>query len=210
MPAAKKGSGIRVAKLGGSLLSLPDFPDRIQSRLAAANRRVPLATLMVVGGGELIDAVRSLDRLHSYDASLVHHECIQLLSSTGRLVHSLLPQFGYIASAEDLSSFNLNAARMFNGFAIVDVAMAMPRIATKVALPEDWTTTTDSISAALAIAVDAEELLIFKSADPVTKRADDLPIMPWLEALACDGFVDGALPALASRLPPLRFENLRS
>ena len=68
------------------------------------------------------------------------------------------------------------------------------------ALPLDWSTTTDSISAALAIETDADELVILKSCE-VDAAAD-------ATTLAEQGIVDPAFPRAASRVKSIRIEKL--
>ncbi len=206
----RKGTGVRVAKLGGSLLNLADFPSRLRRCLSDANRRNPLPTMLVVGGGGLIDAVRELDALHRFEGRKVHHECIGLLSVTARLTRQLLPELDYLAGGEAIGRFVKEPATIPNRCAVVDVGHAMPMISAQVGLPEDWATTSDSLSAALAIATNAEELLIFKSADPpIDQDRQSSSTGSWLNALASAGFIDAALPGLADRLPSIRFVNLR-
>ncbi len=89
----------RVLKLGGSLLLLPDWPERltawIQSHPAPLN-------LLLVGGGQVVDAVRELDRQHNFPAPFSHWLCIDLLSATARIASQLLPTFPLIITADEL------------------------------------------------------------------------------------------------------------
>ncbi|GAB5406161.1 MAG: aspartate kinase [Aureliella sp.] len=207
---ADKVTGVRVAKLGGSLLSLTGFAARLENCLNEANQRNPLPTILMVGGGGLIDAVRELDALHGFNARQVHHECIGLLSCTARLTRQLLPTFEYLVGEEQIQRFVRESTSHPGRNAIVDVERAMPFITREVQLPEDWSTTTDALSAALAIAANAQELLILKSAEPpveLAKKGDDK--RAWLDALAAAGYIDQSLPALAASLPCIQFKNLR-
>ncbi|MCA9160525.1 MAG: hypothetical protein KDA72_19475, partial [Planctomycetales bacterium] len=92
-------SPVRVLKLGGSLLLIPDWPQRLQSWLSS--HPVPL-DLLLVGGGEIIESVRRLDAQHGFPASFSHWLCIDLLSATARIAAQLLPGFPMIATSEAL------------------------------------------------------------------------------------------------------------
>ncbi len=92
-------SPVRVLKLGGSLLLIPDWPQRLQSWLAA--HPAPL-DLLLVGGGEIVESVRRLDTQHDFSASFSHWLCIDLLSATARIAAQLLPEFPLIATSEEL------------------------------------------------------------------------------------------------------------
>ena len=53
--SAKPQHNIRVVKIGGSLLDLPDLSTRLSSWL---NRQAPMPTVWIVGGGMAVDALR--------------------------------------------------------------------------------------------------------------------------------------------------------
>ncbi|MCC7338073.1 MAG: hypothetical protein IT422_23530 [Pirellulaceae bacterium] len=90
---------VRVLKLGGSLLLIPDWPRRLQSWLSS--HPAPL-DLLLVGGGEIVESVRRLDAQHGFPASFSHWLCIDLLSATARIAAQLLPEFPMIATSEAL------------------------------------------------------------------------------------------------------------
>ena len=82
-------NGIRVIKLGGSLLDWPG--------LAAAFRKwralqTPMCDLVVVGGGELVESIRRFDVAHGLCEQEAHWLAIDAMSVSARLVAALLPE----------------------------------------------------------------------------------------------------------------------
>ena len=69
----------RVVKVGGSLLTRTDLQSKLTEWL---DRQGKAQHLLVIGGGELIDAIRRLDRIRPADSSDVHWQCIDLLDVT--------------------------------------------------------------------------------------------------------------------------------
>jgi len=179
----------RIIKIGGSLLMRDDLVATLDDWIA---RQPAAQNIAIVGGGELIDAVRRLDRLHRCDPARVHWRCVELLRTTfdwladqlsGWQLHSTTDQFNALRWQTG-SGKHLVAVDTFYG------------IDSDAGLPLSWDTTTDAIAGWLAILLKADELVLLKSCRP--------PAWSRLNDLAGRGFVDAALPQLADRLPPLR------
>ncbi|QDV46372.1 hypothetical protein Enr13x_62810 [Stieleria neptunia] len=183
----------RVIKIGGSLLLRDALSDSIQ---AWAVRQPPAQTIGIVGGGELIDAVRRLDAAFPSPSSWLHWQCVGLLRTT---FEWLAPQLSgwHIESTPEQFERLRRFPECHHHLVAVD---AFYHAATPSPLPEDWTTTTDAIAGWLSILIGADELVLLKSCDVDTSRS--------LSELARQGVVDAALPMLADRLPPVRFVNL--
>ncbi|MDA1179764.1 MAG: hypothetical protein O2931_13325, partial [Planctomycetota bacterium] len=77
----------RVVKLGGSLLSDPQLPVRWDAWWRSQPR---WDTLVVVGGGCWVDAVREADKLHSLGEEVSHWLAIDALRITARLAGQVL------------------------------------------------------------------------------------------------------------------------
>lgn len=185
----------RVVKLGGSLLIRHDLVDRLRDWYAT---ETPAETLLVVGGGELIDAIRRLDRVRPNNPVEVHWRCVDMLQATFATVREWFPDWDSICSAEQ---FYEHSRR---GFAverptIVSVGAFYHRDG-NAGLPEDWRTTTDAIAAFLAHRVGAQELLLLKSCQ-VDRSAD-------ATKLADQGIVDPAFPIAANGLPKVNVRRL--
>ncbi|QDV24477.1 amino acid kinase family protein [Aureliella helgolandensis] len=201
----KQGSPrpIRIVKLGGSLLNTPDLRSRFD-RWCAANPHP--CTLVLVGGGSLVDAVRQLDAVHQFSATFSHWLCISLLEQTARLAHQLLPNRLLIETREDLDFFLSSRCatdrRSQQSVAIVQVGLFIHPTQGEIQLPESWDITSDSIAAACCQRMNAEKLVLLKSVT-VTRPMDRL------DELAQQGIVDPYFPDLAKSLHQVEIVNLR-
>ena len=200
----------RVLKLGGSLLLLPDWPERLTAWLDT--HPAPL-NLLLVGGGQIVNAVRELHARHDFPAAFSHWLCIDLLSATARIADQLLPALPLLATPAELQQV-VRAGRIDDGLDIadisrptqllsrtyiVDVACFYRRPATWSAqggiaddslsgvcpLPQNWDTTSDALAAWLASLVGAAELVLFKSTAPSSEHQTP---QKWVE----QGIVDAA------------------
>jgi aspartokinase-like uncharacterized kinase len=188
----------RVVKVGGSLLLRDDLLTALPRWLAS---QVDSETLIIVGGGELIDAIRNLDRVHGGDAVETHWLCVDLLDTTFRIVSGWFdwdrittPQAFQegITSGFSLPSPTLVSPRAFYTRDQVDGSI--------ITVPLDWRTTTDTIAALLALRTAADELVLLKSCevDPAAS----------LNQLAAKGIVDEALPTVQFSIGSIRVEQL--
>lgn len=207
-------SAARVLKLGGSLLLLPDWPERLTSWLEA--HPAPL-NLLLVGGGQIVNAVRELDEQHGLSIPFAHWLCIDLLSATARIAGELLPGFPLLTTPAQLQQLvrdgrlvgpvgeeaGSQPSRPGPPAYIVDVScfyrpptqLSKPGddiFSADCPLPESWDTTSDSLAAWLATLVAAAELVLFKSTAP--SGQDQSP-----HAWKAQGIVD---QAFADVLPP--------
>lgn len=188
---------LRVVKVGGSLFDLPDLRERLWSWLDAQ----PLAiNILLAGGGELADVIRRADERHGLGESTSHWLCVELLSVTANWLARLIGQSQAVSSP---------AVAVYLCMSEPAVVVFDPRHflgldgrrASTEDVPESWKYTSDSISARLAIALHADELVLLKSCAP--------PDYERVEQLANAGYVDEYLPSLAAQVPQVRFENLR-
>lgn len=215
-------STTRVLKLGGSLLLLPDWPRRLTTWLEL--HPAPL-NLLLVGGGQIVDAVRELDAQHKLPTAFSHWLCIDLLSATARIAGQLLPGFPLLTTSaelqqvvgdrrlgespgierEDSSPPTVRRSMSY----LVDVSCfycAPARLAAEGAtaddlttvecpLPENWDTTSDSLAAWLASLVGAGELVLFKSTAP---SSDHLTPRAWVDQAIVDASFADILPPTTS------------
>lgn len=189
----------RVVKVGGSLLDRQDFP---RSLVAWWEQQQPAETLLVAGGGDVVNAIRDLDATHSLDPVETHWLCVDLLDATFRLMSQWFP-WPTITSAEQLQRW-LQPGFPSDQPTLVAVGSFYSRqhASVRETLPQNWQTTTDSLAALLAGMIDADELVILKSCevDPALTAAE----------LSAQGIVDEAFPRIASRLRRFRVEPLLS
>lgn len=189
----------RVLKLGGSLLTFPDLVPRLSEWLAANPH--PL-TLMIVGGGQVVDSIRDIDRIQSLNSTLVHWTCIDLLDVTASIAAQLFPTFQSLGTPQALERW-LARSNPVPQVAIVRIGSFYGPHRSDDRLPENWNTTSDSLAALLAVQVAAESLVLMKSCSAPAQFAS-------YAALKEAGIVDEAFPALAQAIECISFVNLRS
>ena len=158
-------------KVGGSLLDRPEWP----AALAAVVVEMQ-PTLVVVGGGAIVDGLRAIDAACPRPARLMHDLAIDAMSLTARLV---------------ADAIGLPVVRDVEAAAgVLDVAAWLRAAGPVAALPVGWRVTSDSI-AALVASVTSRGLVLAKSVPPPVSGDD-------LDALAAAGWVDAHFPLAAA------------
>ncbi|TWU55375.1 amino acid kinase family protein [Rubripirellula reticaptiva] len=185
----------RVVKVGGSLLLRPNLKDQLDRWIGSQS---PAENLLIVGGGNLVEAVRELDAVHSLDSEEIHWLCVELLESTHRMVQQLSPAWKTVSTT---IQFRGGVERGFSRdqTTLISVASFYHRYC-GASLPEDWRTTTDAIAAYLAVCVNADELVMLKSCDVDPGRT--------LDQLIDDGVVDKATRLIAPHVRHIRVQCL--
>ena len=178
--------GFRIVKLGGSLLMRPDWVTaftRWQESLS------PMHTFLIVGGGLAADAVRDFDRSQNLEAQQSHELAIEAMGLSLQMASVALRQTEVISTipstAPTEAAMQLLDVRPF-------LRTAEPKSA-GICLPHDWSATSDSIAARVAVVLAAEELVLLKSTLP---RADST----WEQA-AEQGVVDKHFPLAVKSVP---------
>jgi aspartokinase-like uncharacterized kinase len=182
-------------KLGGSLLDLPELPARFRLWL---ERQPAMPTVLVAGGGKMVDALRDADRLHGLGEAVSHWLCIRAMTIHAEMLSAMFPEAVLCQSLAQWRSTPPPALAILDPwFFLRDEE---PRLCSP-SLPASWQVTSDSIAARLAQAIDACELTLLKSATPAAGWT--------LADAAAAGYVDSFLPCLAGALPPIRCVGLR-
>jgi len=193
---------VRVIKLGGSLLTMPNLKQKFQ-KWCRENPH-PL-TLIIVGGGPVVDAVRQIHLANSLSEEFAHWVCIDLLQHTARIAHQVLGNAELFETKDDLqqpfSGSRVNSTTPI--IAIVQVAICFARAYPNMGLPGSWDVTSDALAAAFSNMYAAEELVVMKSCDPPLDESN-------LESLAEVGFVDPYFADLAEDIHQVRFVNLQT
>jgi len=187
---------IRVVKVGGSLLELPDLADRIGGWLAEQSAA---RTLIVVGGGAVVNAIRHLDDQHPADECQMHWLAIRAMGITARIVSELLPECLLLERWEEIATIAGDRP------AVMDVEQFLRSVEPALEgrkLPQSWHVTSDSIAARLACCTMASELVLIKSASPPHPDSVD----QWADS----GYVDRFFSELAPDVAFIRCVNLRS
>ncbi len=168
-----------VLKLGGSLLSWPDWPWLVD-RLIAGVGDMPLA--VVVGGGAVVDGLRQIDSAAPQSAKLMHDLALDCMHTLAQLVAK---STGLPLSANPTGS---------GAACVLDVptwVLTQPKAAS---LPTSWDVTSDSIAACVADTY-GSALMLAKSAPPPAAWCGTS-----LDSLTDAGWVDPFFPTAADEL----------
>ena len=181
-----------VIKVGGSLLDVSGFGERLQGYL---ERLAAPRCVLVVGGGAAADFIRALDFTHAIGENRAHVLALRAMELTAHAVACLVPGLVVVTRPEQLPSvWTLGKTPVLSPREFLD---SLPN-----ALPESWSTTSDSIAALLAVELKASALYLLKSAglDGTVSRED----------AAERGFVDPVFPEASRAVPVVRVVNLRA
>ena len=170
-----------VVKLGGSLLTRPQWPEELELVLRGLQR--PL--LLIVGGGAVVDGLRAIDAAAARPPALMHRLAIEAMRLTAAIV------------AESLTLPIVTTADNAHAAAILDVAAWLTTHSAATRLPEDWTVTSDSLAAAVATAIDADLLLVKSVPPPATTD--------YLQVLSAAGWIDTAFFQTARAVGTIRW-----
>ncbi|MDA0809360.1 MAG: hypothetical protein O2945_16830 [Planctomycetota bacterium] len=184
-----------MVKVGGSLLTLPDLPDRLKTMLdsVAADR-----VMLLVGGGRSADLVRSWDEIHRLDTDASHWLAIDSMGLTARLLAKLLPDTRLVSGHAEAHDAGISVRTM-----ILDprpvIEEATERATTT--LPVGWDCTSDSIAGWLANQWKVESLVLAKSID--------IPVSEALSPQQGSG-VDPVFPSMISGSMTVYWCNVRT
>jgi len=196
LPGKDGSCAVRVVKVGGSLLLRKELPSALQ---AWVTTQPAGHTVLICGGGDLVETIRVADRVHGLGEVVAHWLAIAAMDINAQLLAALLPWAVLVESWGELQKYVRSP-----GISIFAVESFLrwnePNMAgTK--LVEHWDVTSDAISARVAIGLPAHELVLLKSAPPGELDAS-------LSQLSERGYIDRFLPKLHGELPPVRFECL--
>jgi aspartokinase-like uncharacterized kinase len=167
-----------VIKLGGSLLETAALPVCLAT---IANRAGP--SVIVPGGGPFAEQVRVAQSQWHFDDVAAHRMAILAMQQMALLMHSLMPEFAIVADAESLRL----------GSQLKPVLIWSPQVEQldKAGIAASWDLTSDSLAAWLAGRIEADELIIVKSA-PIPEHAS-------LSDLQRQRILDAAFHAFTAR-----------
>lgn len=188
---------LRVVKLGGSLLDMPDLAARLRAWLAAQTSG---RAILVIGGGAHVDAIRRAQGIHHFSDSAAHWLAIRAMALQAEMMRSILPEAEFLV---DVSMPQPRGPAAGTQLGILEPWRFMREVDArrKAPLPESWDVTSDSIAARVAELSAADELILLKSA---------LAPSASLEDLAAAGYVDRFFPQAAKKLQVVRLVDLRA
>jgi dihydroneopterin aldolase len=189
-------NALRVVKVGGSLFDAADMPQLVHAWI---ERQPAGITVVIGGGGDLVQPLRSAQerfRLRDEDS---HWLAVRAMTVTSRLLAQLL-------NVELVEQFDV-IQQLVRGQRVVTCVLDVEEFLRRHEpglpgrrLPLDWSCTSDSIAARVAAALSADELILMKS---VAYPAN----LPLADASAT-GLVDGHFPSAVAELDRLRWVNL--
>ncbi len=205
MSERNRGAESTIIKLGGSLLTLPDVPER----LLALIDRLRLPHLVVLpGGGEAAELVRTWDRRYALTDNAAHCLAIEAMSLNAELLAKLNDRFVLIGSLLEWKAFRQRATSDVGILNAVQLLRELEQ--THSSLPMSWDVTSDSIAAWIAAHCDLRSMLLLKSTDLPADLVEDNNRASIADQLALRGLVDAHFPALAAHVPQLNWCNLRT
>jgi aspartokinase-like uncharacterized kinase len=167
-----------VVKLGGSLAR----SSRLQDWLSALAKHGAGRAIIVPGGGPFADLVRAEQARAGFSDSAAHRMAILAMEQFGFMLEALHPGLCTAATVLELRDALANGR--------VPVWLAYPMVIRDATLPQDWSVTADSLALWLAIQLNAEALLLVKSAALEEGSVD-------IASLVAGGAVDRHFPVLA-------------
>ena len=195
---------IRVIKVGGSLFELPDLRDRIEGWLA---EQKTATNVLIAGGGRLVEHLRQLDRVHALGDNASHWLAISAMRCTAQFLAELFAKSKKLRATliDDLPTIlETGTSSDVGSVWVFDPEKWMRSVESKVpgcTLPASWDVTSDSISARVAVGLNAEELVLVKS---------KVPTETTLAQASAEGFVDAFFETAVSGIPSIRCVNLRT
>jgi aspartokinase-like uncharacterized kinase len=168
-----------VLKIGGSLETAPQLRGWLTAAVA-----LPGQMVIVPGGGRLADGVRALDAHWDLPEATGHRMAVLAMEQMAHLFAGLE---GRLRLAADRSEIERCLAA--GG---TPVWLPGRMLAAAAAPPASWSVTSDSLAAWLALQIQAEALVLVKSAHPPGR-----PVT--LAALIADGIVDPYFATIAGR-----------
>jgi 5-(aminomethyl)-3-furanmethanol phosphate kinase len=189
----------RIIKVGGSLFHferlVPELRSWLEAQPAARN-------VLIAGGGAFTDAVRQWDQCFDLPCEKSHWLCIRLLDVSARALALILPEARFIDRFEELLAMTARQSTECLIYSAEEFLQRWEPECTGPHLPADWSVTSDSITVRIAQVIQAEELVLLKSADP--------PQPLTTHHAAQTGYVDSYFPLAAASLATVRCVNLRS
>lgn len=184
----------RVIRVGGSLLTWNAFATAMNNWLAD---EVPGTEIFIVGGGPWVELLRQAARRFRLKEESAHWNCVRAMSVTAQLLANVMG-WPIVRSLPEIKTLDGEARIVFDVFDFLDNST---HIDGEQALPASWDVTSDSISARVAAALNADELVLLKSQVPPGTNIAELARL---------GYVDAWFPRAVTGLEHVRFVNLRS
>jgi aspartokinase-like uncharacterized kinase len=166
-----------VIKIGGSLLGAPELAKWLAVIVQHSHGKV----IIVPGGSIFADAVREAQIRSGIEDVDAHHLALKAMDQFGLLMDAMNKALMTVDSESAIAAGALQKRPMV--WLPSDMLMAEQTI------PNNWDTTSDSLSAWLANQLGAEHLILVKSASLTSYQSNHVMV----EQLMNDALVDGGL-----------------
>lgn len=181
------------------MLTWSELPGALRNWLTERQAGI---NVLICGGGALVDALRETDRAQLLSQSAMHWLAIDAMSITARLLATALGETSvcerYDTLCEQIGARLSPATIVFDARDFLRVHE--PHLPGEL-LPQDWSVSSDSITARLTAVLSADEFVLLKSADPPGATP---------EQLVAAGYVDRHFAEAARTLPRVSCVNLRA
>ena len=187
-----------VAKVGGSWLAHPQVVEILGGWL---EKQPAGPILLFVGGGELVEQLRTYDHRFALGEALSHRLALSLLDVTAELLATILklplvawpPRGDWSETTAATAVFQPHAWLRFH-----EEQPAPP-------WPRTWQTTSDSLAAVLAAELDAD-LILLKSRPAEATNYVNSATREQIQSWAATGFVDPYFPIATQGVRSVRIE----
>ncbi len=199
-----------VAKLGGSQLTDAGFCQRLIDWILQTGEH---EYFIVVGGGNAIDAMRELDRIHDLNESAMHWRCVWMLQATTDIVEELLTRLipnkvlHRIKTSEEFCNAIRNRSKTSRITLVDCIAFYQKHLEWRswthgdINPPkEGWCTTTDALAIYCAGLLQADLCILLKSCS----IANGISI----ENAAQQGIIDSESVSMATQFPNVQIIQL--
>lgn len=144
---------MKVVKVGGSL----ERSCNLKTYLTKIDQHYHAGLVIVPGGGVFADTIRQAQQRWHFDDECAHHMAIIAMQQMALLFQSILSDFKFADGLKEIKERSSNGERLiwWPDFKLLNQA----------GIAACWDVTSDSLAAWLANAVNADELILVKSAE---------------------------------------------
>ena len=167
-----------VVKIGGSLESSPRLPELLALLAAQGRSKV----VIVPGGGRFAERVREEQRVMGMDDTRAHHLAIRAMEQYGALLCGMERRLCPVADVAEITGAS--------GADTVPVWFPAKVLENQADIPASWEVTSDSLALWFAEKINAEALVLVKSAPSAIND---------VRALAATGYLDKYFPEMMKK-----------
>ena len=164
-----------VVKIGGSL----ETAAGLRTLLALLAEHAGSGTVIVPGGGRFADQVRARQREAGMDDANAHHLALRAMEQYAAVLCAMEPRLYPVTGVDEICRAQ--------GATGVPIWLPASQLAGQPGIPASWQVTSDSLSLWFAAQINAEALILIKSAPTRSNNAQEL---------AASGYLDEYFPQM--------------